>query len=64
MFRHRVPWLSGDRRGIAAILFGLIALVAPGAVLISLAIFFAAYLLVDGIFGIVSAILPVQKHER
>jgi uncharacterized membrane protein HdeD (DUF308 family) len=57
-------WWAMALRGIAAILFGLIALVAPGAVLISLAIFFAAYLLVDGIFGIVSAIRAAQKHER
>ncbi len=32
--------------------------------LISLALFFAAYVLVDGIFGIVSAIRAAQKHER
>ncbi len=57
-------WWAMALRGITAILFGLIALVAPGAVLISLAIFFAAYLLVDGIFGIVSAIRAAQKHER
>lgn len=57
-------WWAMALRGVAAILFGLIALVAPGAVLISLALFFAIYLLVDGIFGIVSAIRAAQKHER
>lgn len=57
-------WWAMALRGVAAILFGFIALVAPGAVLISLALFFAIYLLVDGIFGIVSAIRAAQKHER
>ncbi len=36
-------------RGVIAVLFGLIALTAPGAALLSLALLFGAYLLVDGV---------------
>jgi uncharacterized membrane protein HdeD (DUF308 family) len=57
-------WWAVALRGVAAILFGLLALFAPGAVLITLALFFAAYLLVDGVLGIVAAIRAAQKHQR
>jgi len=57
-------WWAVALRGVAAILFGFLALIAPGAVLISIALLFAAYLIVDGLFGIVSAIRAAQKHER
>jgi uncharacterized membrane protein HdeD (DUF308 family) len=57
-------WWAVALRGVAAILFGLFALFAPGAVLLSLALFFAAYLLADGIFGIVSAVRAARRHER
>jgi uncharacterized membrane protein HdeD (DUF308 family) len=43
-------------RGILAIAFGIIALLAPGAALTAIAIVFGAYALVDGIIAIVQAI--------
>lgn len=57
-------WWALAIRGVAAILFGLIALFAPGITLLTLALFFSAYLLVDGVFGIVSAVRAAQRNER
>lgn len=60
----RENWWAVAARGVAAILFGLFALLAPGPTLLSLALIFALYMLVDGILGIVAAIRAAQKHER
>ena len=57
-------WWAMALRGVAAILFGILALVVPGAVLVTFALFFAAYLLVDGAFGIVAAVRAAQRHQR
>jgi uncharacterized membrane protein HdeD (DUF308 family) len=57
-------WWALALRGVCAILFGVIALVVPGAVLITLALLFAAYLLVDGILAILAAVRAAQRHER
>jgi uncharacterized membrane protein HdeD (DUF308 family) len=57
-------WWAIALRGVFAILFGLIALFSPGATLLSLALLFAAYLIVDGICGIVAAIRAAGRHER
>jgi len=43
-------------RGILAIIFGVIALLAPGAALVGIAIVFGIYAIVDGIAAIVHAI--------
>jgi uncharacterized membrane protein HdeD (DUF308 family) len=42
-------------RGIAAIIFGILALIWPGITLLVLVIFFGAYAIVDGVFSIFSA---------
>ncbi|MBB2962826.1 HdeD family acid-resistance protein [Methylobacterium sp. R2-1] len=57
-------WWLVALRGLLAILFGVIAFVAPGAFVLSLVLFFSAYMLVDGIFGIVAAVRAAQRHER
>ena len=57
-------WWAFTLRGIIAILFGLVALVMPGAVMLSLALVFAAYLIVDGVFGIIAAVRAARSHER
>jgi uncharacterized membrane protein HdeD (DUF308 family) len=49
----RVWWLL-LLRGIVAILFGLLAWMWPGATLITLALFWGAYALVDGIAALLS----------
>lgn len=57
-------WWLVALRGVFAILFGVIAFVAPGAFVLSLVLFFSAYMLVDGICGIVASVRAAQKHER
>jgi uncharacterized membrane protein HdeD (DUF308 family) len=57
-------WWAFVLRGILAILFGLLALFTPGAVMLTLAIFFAAYLLVDGVFEIVGAVRAARAEQR
>ena len=49
-------WWTLVVRGILAVVFGILAIVWPGITLATLVIFFGAYILVDGIFGMVGAI--------
>jgi uncharacterized membrane protein HdeD (DUF308 family) len=51
-------------RGILAILFGILAIVFPGAALIGLTIIFAAYAIVDGIVTIAHAIRVRSERKR
>jgi uncharacterized membrane protein HdeD (DUF308 family) len=48
-------WWAVAVRGVAAVLFGLMALVWPGVTLLVLVILFGAYSLVDGVLGLISA---------
>jgi uncharacterized membrane protein HdeD (DUF308 family) len=57
-------WWALALRGVIAIVFGLVALFLPVAAMLSLALVFGAYLLVDGIFGILSVIRAAQANER
>jgi uncharacterized membrane protein HdeD (DUF308 family) len=57
-------WWAIGLRGLCAIIFGIIAFVAPGATILSLVFVFAAYMLVDGIFAIVAAVRAARQHER
>jgi uncharacterized membrane protein HdeD (DUF308 family) len=57
-------WWLVALRGVIAILFGVLAFVAPGAFVLSLVLFFAAYMLADGVFAIVGAVRAAQRHER
>lgn len=57
-------WWAIALRGVFAILFALIALFLPGATILSLVLFFSAYMLVDGVFGIVSAIRAARQGQR
>ncbi len=57
-------WWAIGIRGVVGILFGLVALFLPGATMLSLVLLFAAYLFVDGVFGIVSAIRAARAQER
>ena len=50
-------------RGIAAVLFGLAALLWPGPTLYVLIIFFGAYALVDGLFAIAAGIRGTGRRR-
>ena len=57
-------WWLVALRGVIAILFGAVAFIAPGAFVLSLVLFFAAYMFADGLFAIVGAVRAAQRHER
>src|SRR5262245_42521860 len=57
-------WWALLIRGLAAIVFGLIAFFAPGVTVAALVIVFGAYALVDGVFAIVAGLRAAQRHER
>ena len=57
-------WWLVALRGVFAILFGIVALVAPGATILTLVLFFSAYMLVDGVCAIVAAVRAAGRHER
>jgi uncharacterized membrane protein HdeD (DUF308 family) len=57
-------WWAVALRGVFAILFALIAFFWPGAAILSFVLFFSAYMLVDGIFGIVAAVRAASNHQR
>jgi uncharacterized membrane protein HdeD (DUF308 family) len=57
-------WWALLIRGIAAVIFGLLAFVWPGATWFAIGILFGAYAFVDGVFAIVAAVRAVQAHER
>ena len=57
-------WWAVAIRGACAVIFGLIALFWTGPTILSLILFFAAYMLVDGVFGIVAAVRAARRNER
>jgi len=51
-------------RGAIAVLFGIMALTYPPATFEFLAIFIAAYLVLDGLFALVAGIRAAENHRR
>src|SRR3977135_3574590 len=56
-------WWLFTLRGGLGIIFGCLALIFPGPTMLSLVILFSAYMLVDGIFGIISAVRAISRNE-
>src|SRR6202042_2101286 len=56
-------WWLFTLRGVLGIIFGCAALILPGPTILSLVIFFSAYMLVDGVFGIISAVRAIRRKE-
>jgi uncharacterized membrane protein HdeD (DUF308 family) len=57
-------WWTFVVRGIAAILFGLLAFLWPGITLTALVLVFGAYALVDGVLSIVAAVSNERGRGR
>lgn len=57
-------WWAMALRGVFAVVFALIAFFWPGATILSFVLFFSAYMLVDGVVGIVSGIRAASRNER
>ncbi len=57
-------WWALLIRGIAAVIFGILAFVWPVATIVAIGILFGAYAFVDGIFAIVTAVRAAETHER
>ena len=57
-------WWAVALRGLAALIFGVAALVVPHITLVVLIALFGAYALVDGVFAIVSAVIAAEQHMR
>lgn len=51
-------------RGLAGIMFGILALAWPGITLVALIFLFAAYLLVDGGTSLIGAVRAMERHDR
>jgi uncharacterized membrane protein HdeD (DUF308 family) len=57
-------WWLFTLRGVFAILFGLIALIFPSPTILSLVLLFSAYMLLDGIVGIISAVRAMCRRDQ
>jgi uncharacterized membrane protein HdeD (DUF308 family) len=57
-------WWAIALRGVLGILFGILAFAMPAAVMLSLALLFGAYCLVDGVLAIIAAVRAARAHER
>jgi uncharacterized membrane protein HdeD (DUF308 family) len=57
-------WWALALRAVAAIIFGVFALLWPGVTLRVLVLVFAAYMLVDGVFAIVAGWRAAERNER
>ncbi len=62
--RRTWRWWTVALRGIAAILFGVIALFSPGLALVSLVFVFGVYALVDGVLALGMGIRARRFHRR
>src|SRR5512135_3344344 len=57
-------WWAMALRGLAALVFGIVALIWPAITLLVLVTLFGVYALWDGIFAIVGAIRAAEHHRQ
>ena len=57
-------WWALALRGVLAVLFAILAFAYPPATVLFLAIFVAAYLVLDGILAIIAGIHAAERHRR
>ena len=64
---HRVlarNWPLVMLRGVLAIVVAVIAFLWPGAAVASLVLLFSAYMVVDGVFAVLSGVRAARRNER
>jgi uncharacterized membrane protein HdeD (DUF308 family) len=59
--RYWWVWLV---RGIAAIIFGVLAWLWPGPTIFAIGVLFGAYAFVDGVFALVACVRVAEQHGR
>lgn len=57
-------WWAVALRGLAAIVFGILALLAPGLTMLSLLLVFAVTMLVDGVLNLVIGLRSIRRGVR
>jgi uncharacterized membrane protein HdeD (DUF308 family) len=57
-------WWAMALRGLAAIIFGILAFIWPGITQQALALLFGAYALVNGVFAIIASVQRAGRDER
>ena len=57
-------WWALAVRGVAAVAFGLIAILWPAITAAALVLLFAAYALIDGVFSLIAAQRAARRHGR
>ena len=57
-------WFWVALRGVLAILFGIVAFIAPDTVLLVSVIWFGAFAFIDGIFSVIAAFTNRTKNDR
>jgi uncharacterized membrane protein HdeD (DUF308 family) len=57
-------WWLFTLRGVFGIIFGVFALIFTGPTMLSMALVFSAYMLVDGVAGIISAVRAIRRKDR
>jgi uncharacterized membrane protein HdeD (DUF308 family) len=57
-------WWAIALRGVAGIIFGIIALLFPGVTILSLVLLFSAYMLVDGAFSIAGVLRSGRRSTQ
>lgn len=60
----RRNWWAWLIRGIAALIFGILAFLYPVSAIVVLGILFGAYALVDGVFAIVATVRAAEAHQQ
>lgn len=55
-------WWTLALRGVAGIIFGILAILMPGVTLLALVILFGAYAFADGLLALVAAVRGMRRH--
>ncbi len=57
-------WWAVALRGVAAIVFGALALIAPGLTLVVLTVWLAAFMAVDGALAVIAGVSALRHHKH